>query len=220
MHEPLVSARSRLTIGLEFDEQARLHPQWASVWFAGLISDAIQTLPDQDPWRHLTGTVKVNGDDLIARGKFPVPTETGAIGHRGDFGTWHDTTDVRMAEMDDPALDIGLAVVADPIPKESAALLAFAGQGWASLNTAIGLLATGVNESIFDLCEPAVRWAYFRRNIYVGNDDPYIVFSAFAWLYRADMMTLGRLWDTAEVNTQIEENHIDHEAYEAHYLGN
>lgn len=219
LHEPLIGSKSRLYHAMRLDEETRLHPVWAGVWFAGLIADAIQSLPEDDPWRSLSGRIHTGDDTLVAQGRYPVPEHTGATGRNGAFGSWHDASDLRTAEMGDPHVDIGLAAVADPLPKEPAALLAFAGLGWAHLNTAILLAERESEQSVFELCEPAVRWAYYRRGIYVGRDDPYVVFSAFTWLYRADMSALGSPWKTEEVDSQIDENRVDNSAYAARYLG-
>lgn len=226
--EPLMSLRARNRAA---DRMAQLHvrhPQDTLLFYAGVCADMIGTLPDNDPWRHLSGRF---GDHTT--GPNP-PDVDGVVGPDGKpFGTWHDAADLSPLLYATPADDPGLAaLVDDDLTPAAGAVLAAAGGGWESAyDMARGIADTPVPDTIelarvTDLrtrdsfrrgmglhrvregCEQAVRWAAHRRRSYMGPGDVWLTESVFRWGWRACRSMEGKEWPDDEIVQAITDERV------------
>lgn len=165
----------------------RQEPSTAQVWFAGVIFSVMGTLPDTDPWSHLSARV----DRSTTRGTAP-PPDVGATGEHGRFGTVDDGRDL-AGNAEDPALDLYLAALAESLDDRSAAVLAFARDGWRQALVALSTVTSA--DATFDVGSAALRWAAWRRRCYIPADDPHLLTQAGLWIRRARAAGSGNDWD-------------------------
>ena len=83
--------------------QAKAHPLRAVTLLAGALTDLLDSLPDDDPWRHLDPAT---------------------------FGTYRDGLDLVPSEAVVIAEDIGLAALARPLRHGGARVMSEAQHGW------------------------------------------------------------------------------------------
>lgn len=208
--EPLIPTTTRLAIDREMQAAFEADPKWAAAWAGGVVSSLIRSLPDDDPWRHLTAFFEPL-EPLIGYAGVGRPSK-GATTAQGDFGSLRDMLDIRAPELSDAQSDVGLAAVADPISDQAAATIAYAEVSWAR---AAFVLETVDPEELFGVATDAIRYAAARRRAYVGTDDPFFVHLCFAWQWRADRSVEAEYWDTDEIDVELRENSIDPGSYAA-----
>lgn len=135
--EPLLPTAHRVHLDRRMQQVCETHLEWACAFYGGVIADMVRTLPDDDPWRGLSGRLP---DCLVG-----TPPSDGAFGAwRSDgrqFGAVDDATDLLPAITPDPGLDPGLAALASGLAPTAAALLAFGEAGWSTCRDACLALA-------------------------------------------------------------------------------
>lgn len=200
----LATTGRRIAIDAAMGALCSRHRTWACWWFGGLIADHMRALPVDDPWRSLSAAVG-SGRGRMVRGDWPASDGVGAIGLYGRFGASADGMDL-IGSTDLPSsADPGLTALADGLTDLSAALLAFAADGWATAGKVAEMVTSGPQERrAFALLSSAASWAMWRHRCYVGHDDPLPMNSGHEWVWRADELTAGRGLDWAE-GARIEE---------------
>ncbi len=198
----LVPTARRLMLDEAMAGLCQEHSRWACWWFAGVTSDLMRALPSDDPWRHLSAGVGV-GKARMTRGRWATP-ETGARGARDRFGSPSDGADLVLDVGLPPAADPGLAALADGLSDESAAVLAFAADGWKPGGLAAIAVVGSARETTFPVLGRCLAWAMWRHRCYAGAGDPLPMDSGQAWGWRADELAAGRDLDDAEC-ARIEE---------------
>lgn len=226
--EPLISLRARNRAASEIASLHVHHRAQARLFWAGVCSDIVRTLPVRDPWRQLSARY---GARTVGPNPPPV---NGALDPDGrPFGTWHDAADltplVYATPSDDPAL---AALVDDDLTPAAAAILAAAAGGW---RVCLDMITTveetpspvtaelaGVTdlatresyrrgESLHrarEACEQAIRWAVHRRRAYIGPADAWPAESVFRWGWRACRAMEGKGWPDDEIETAIAEERV------------
>lgn len=200
--DPLLPVADRDHYLDKMSEVTRSSPDWSQLFFAGVISDMILTLPTTDPWRRLSARV---GDVTV--GTAP-PDSDGAVRPDGNrFGTWRDCTDVIEPVFDHPQLDPALAAVASDLPSQAAVLLAAAAHGWSQARLAAAEVSkTG---DLFDAAHAAMSWSMHRRRAYGVQTDPWPIESVYRWSWRADRSERGQQWPADQVDEAIEDQSIE-----------
>lgn len=206
LHEPLLPPRLRNRLDGNFTRAHREHPDRVHVFLAGLIAEAIRTLPEDDPWRHLSGQI-----DNITVGHHP-PDNDGAVSDLDGepFGSWRDSVDVSGFEAITPWDDTALIAVTDELHPHAAATLAAGAFGWRAVARMIRqaeivgdrpVIPPGTDPMPF-LTDPAylaahdlahartsatnaVRWAAHRRRSYLGYSDPWLPDAITWWAHAA-----------------------------------
>lgn len=185
--EPLIRLDSRIEIEQCLTAIASCTPHRVAAWGAGFLSDLVQSLDPDDPWRKLT--VSTNG-------------ATNLSGH--PFGSVLDATDVLRFTADDIGSDLGLAALEKPLEAESAALVALAGRGWRP--TYLWMSTYLIGEAVLDnlqadrfwhALDRALRWTIHRRKVILGSDDPFIPVCGVQWLSRSSKIMKGEEWNEA-----------------------
>ncbi|GEL47775.1 hypothetical protein CHO01_28910 [Cellulomonas hominis] len=196
--EPLISTRRRADLDAAMRQRATESPRWAVIFFAGMVSDQIQTLPAEDPWRHLSARA---GD--LTRCDVPRPPDsTGAVSGGDVFGQPSQGEDLVDLSPGDPGAEVTSAALADGLEPPAAAVLAFAADGWRAAAGALEeVLAQG--HEVFEIGADALRWAVWRRRAYVGADDDLTMLSAMQWAWRAQALSEGGALDLAESETTM-----------------
>lgn len=216
--EPLLSLSQRARLE---DDLAALHhrdPDTVHMFFAGLVSDLSQTLPDKDPWCHLSGRAGKACYGPNPPGDMGASTAAGA-----PFGTWTDAVDVlplTFATVDD---DPQLCALAGGLEPDAAAILGAGATGWrgclevvqevfetplacpgsSDAWTAAGYEHGARLNRVRKASSQAVRWLAHRRRAWVGAGDPWPAESAFRWAWRAARTADGRTWDEADVTRAL-----------------
>lgn len=228
--EPLLTTHERVLIDREMIRFIRQNPNWSAAWFAGLLYDTVATLPADDPWRNLSGTIVAprSGRRLVAEHPgVAAPRFTGARTAHGPFGSVSNTTDLLGEPVGDPAVDVAVAAVRHDMDPVAAALVAFAGHGWRCTRGAIeevyswawkdgsGLerSAKAAQLAALESVAQAVRAVTHRRRIYSGSDDQFTVLCAYSWLARADAAMENREWEAANGQEIVESAAIEDGAW-------
>ena len=177
--DPLVVHAYRETADDELRSTSADFPEWFAVWASGVLADLIETLDPEDPWRNTT--VNSSGAVILPDGSA--------------FGTWHNATDLLpLPPEGDPALDVGLAAVAQALSSESALLWHAAQVGrQEALEQMLAIEVGGA----YPVAAPAIERAMFRRRVFMGQEDAYIPQVCSDWSLRADRITAGEPWDEA-----------------------
>ena len=222
LHDPLLSPRDRAV-----REDAMLavclgHPLWAATFYGGVLADLARSLPDDDPWRALSGRIgSLTVGDLA-------PERDGAVKADGSrFGDASDAFDLLPLSFRTVKADPALAALAEPLSAQSAALVAFAGHGWQVTGDAVTELrntphpaaipgsgsirvvsparyAQGIaGHLVRDTARDAVRWLVHRRRAYVGAEDAWPMESVFRWAWRCDQIAADLSWPVADVEPGI-----------------
>lgn len=168
LDEPLVPPRRVHTVVAGLADIVVTRPVWADAWMAGLLTAVMRSLPDDDPWRTLSGRVTVDGqpvyqlgdpdaaaaaadrpaDDLPTGPDLPAGNRVTAVcwSRRGRFGSGVDHTDLAWPEGADQTCDPTLAGGHTDLPGLSAVLLAGAGrdtgESWRAIRAVRHLLET------------------------------------------------------------------------------
>lgn len=221
LYDPLLTPRDRavredamLTVCFE-------NPTWAAGFYGGVIADLARSLPDEDPWRHLSGRV-----GSMTVGQNP-PERDGAVRPDGArFGDYVDATDITPLSFRTVEADPALAALAEPLAPQSAALVAFGELGWEIAGRAVKAVhetphpvavpgsgirvvsptrySTGVaGHHLRDTARDAVRWLVHRRRGYVGAEDTWVMESVFRWAWRCDQIAASLSWPVADVEPGI-----------------
>lgn len=101
--EPLIDPYDRVATLEAMRTQASWHPLQAVTLLAGALTDLVDSLPDDDPWRHVDPST---------------------------FGTYRDGLDLVPTEATEIREDLGLAALARPLGRDGAQLLSDAEHGW------------------------------------------------------------------------------------------
>ena len=134
MCEPLVSPSTRATNEAAMIRFVAHSPEWAAVFFAGLLHEIAVTLPPDDPWVNLAAMVDL---DVIRTGE-PAPDRSGRMFRRGitwdapnigafcedgkPFGTVQDAFDLTPPDLGEPDVDLGLAALVPNLSPLAAAM--------------------------------------------------------------------------------------------------
>ena len=222
LSRPLLSPGQRARMEADLAKAHRLQPDQVQLFFAGIISDVVLTLPETDPWRKLTGR--------FADGTAGVdpPLWNGAANADGSrFGTWRDATDLTPLEAGSVWDDHGLVEIADDLSPQAAAILAAGCYGWreclAMIRTVrtvgaprehdgevVAMFGSLEYAEIADLsfvreaCVDAVRWGLFRRQSYLGPIDEWPEQGLFEWAWRATRITEPPGWSDADVANNLQ----------------
>lgn len=195
--EPLIGTARRAQLDAEMRQRTAQTPLWGATFFGGMISDAIRTLPEEDPWRHLSARLRV-GQIALTRGEIPRPPEvTGAVLRDKAFGAPDAGSDLVDLTPGDPSSAVASAALAEGLNPVSAAVLAFGADGWRHSAEALASVPTG-GRDMFDTGADALRWALWRRRTYVGLDDPMTMLSAMQWAWRAQQVAESGVMDLAD----------------------
>lgn len=189
-------------------------PARGRLWLAGVIGDLVASLPQPDPWRHLSARVPVaGGTDIVLLGTATPPAGLGAASAAGEFGTWRDGVDLVPPAHANLLVDSGLIALAEPLEPASAALLALCGSDFRTGARALEELATG-GPGAFDIAAPALRWAAWRRRVYTGPEDTYPMTTGFMWLNFAARLAAGEGFDDTQWQADRESGALPAELYD------
>lgn len=212
--QPLVRPGLAVKIARQARATMALDPPRARYWLAGLIGDIVSSLPSIDPWRSLSARVPVLGNpDIVVLGSVPPPDSLGAASARGPFGTWQDGADLVPPTHPNLLIDRELIVLAEGLVPASAAVLAMCASDFHTGARALQVLGPGGPES-FDIGAPALRWAMWRRQVYVGQEDTWAHTAAMMWLHRAGALVTGEQFDEETWQEDREEGALPDELYE------
>lgn len=197
LSEPLLSLAQRQQ--LEAD-MARLvdDGEWGAHFCGGVLADLALSLPDNDPWRHLSGRLGELATPTPPPGPGP-----GAWAVSGRvFGVIDDAEDLLPPTFSDPLTDPALAALAPGLTPEPAALIAFATVDWQACGKACALLSG----DLYDSFATAVRWLVHRRRTHLGVDttgDTWPTESIYRWTQRATAITTGADWSPGQIDRLI-----------------
>ncbi len=196
---------------------------WAATFFGGMIADAVRTLPGEDPWRHMSAKIRV-GQIELTRGEIPRPPEvTGALLRGQAFGAPDAGKDLVDLTPGDPSSAVASAALAEGLNPVSAVVVAFATDGWRHAGEVLRSVPTG-GRDLFDTGAEALRWALWRRRVYVGLDDPMTMLSGMQWAWRAQQVAESGEMELADsekelVAQSIADYSIPAGSYERYRLG-
>lgn len=159
-------------------------PHMARLWAGGLLRDLIDALPAADPWRN----------------------------PREGFGTWQDGADLIPPTHRNLFIDIGLAALATPLEPSSVALIRAATGG---IDDVLASFAADVPEpDLFNTVLPALRWLTWRRRVYVGPEDPFVLLTGFEWIHRARLIADGQPWSRQAWMDAARSGRVDDDEYD------
>lgn len=230
--EPLLSDANRTTVTRGMVALTEDRPEWVVVYLTGLLHDLMHTLPEEDPWRHLSALIDLDQvrsglptrdrDQRLARRSSRhrvLPSRTGALLVSPDaeprpFGTAADASDLVAPGAGDPSTDVGTAALATNLSPLGAALLAMSAHDLVLLRYVVDQtlralkaaeargLVDSASESLIASAGAAARWLTHRRRVYAGIDDNFVAVIGFAWVSRADRVLAGE--DIAAVGSMAE----------------
>lgn len=209
MTDPLIPPGYRERMDAQMSAQISVQPRWGSFFLGGAISDLIHTLPDDDPWRHISARF---GDYAIGD---KAPGFDAAVTADGSpFGTYLNALDVSGQVMAYPEIDPGLISFAQDL--SPAGCYALASGALSHQEAAKALLDALVPFGAYDATEdhqqdamvtavihpevplegsgallaeaglPALRWAAARRRSYLNSfDDGYLFEILARWSHLA-----------------------------------
>lgn len=185
--DPLVDLESRTETEKAIADLASTDPHWLAAWASGLLSDIVRSLDPDDPWRNLK------------------QSDQGVLHPDGSpFGSYVDATDVVHANTDDLRSDLGLVAVEKRLSPDAATLIAVANQGWSK--TLVWMRANMISDAalsseeakkFYATINSALRWATYRRRLFVGFDDHFVPVFGVEWTNRAYKILSGESWDEA-----------------------
>ncbi|QCU77600.1 hypothetical protein E7744_04715 [Citricoccus sp. SGAir0253] len=174
--EPLVSDAYRSAASDELRRLSATEPQWFGLWAAGVLTDLVESLDPEDPWRN---TSEADGVVVLPDGS--------------PFGTWRNATDLLPVPVEaDPALDVGLAALAEPLGLASTRAWLAARSGREAVVAELAAIDVG---GAYPVAVPAIEWAMFRRRLFMGQEDAYIPQACIAWAARAEHIARAEAWD-------------------------
>ncbi|MCY1157497.1 MAG: hypothetical protein MOP51_518 [Citricoccus sp.] len=174
--EPLVSDEYRASASDELRRISSTDPQWFRLWASGVLTDLVETLDPEDPWRN-------TGDQ---EGAVVLPDGS-------PFGDWRNATDLLPVPSEaDPSLDVGLAALAQPLSPASSRVWLAAQSGRDAVLEALDGIDVG---GAYSVAVPAIEWAMFRRRLFMGQEDAYIPQVCTAWTARAEHIARSEPWD-------------------------
>lgn len=170
-----------LTDSMRIDNRERMRascvrlPSWASVWFAGVLSDILYTLPGTDPWKHPR-------------------RDTNGVVTDEEFGTWTAATDLGVsAQLEDVSLSRDYAAIATPLSQPGRDVLAAAAAGFQACRDCLQPQGGETDGGrMFDIGSEALTWACFRRGQYLGGEDNFPFEVMVSWGQRAADFLSGR----------------------------
>lgn len=178
---PLLPPRRRAVFEDAMSGAFDTWPEWCHTYVAGTLVCLVATLPNNDPWRHISA----RSGNLVA-GQCPPATDGVVRDDRGRrFGSWRDATDLIVPVFTEPESDPSLIELADPLTPLAGLLLATAGVGdWRATRDMMAEIATGLGAAVDDFGRPfsavlgrlsrdtareAIAWALHRRKAYGGE---------------------------------------------------
>lgn len=215
LSEPLMSTLRRADVDADMASFIDRNPRWACRWAAGVLHDVSRTLPPDDPWLRLSGTIDLARISVGEPGAVeetwlehrhpegaPPPGETGAVLPDGQrFGSVGDSGDILLPDLGAPESDIGLVGLAEPLPDLAAGVAGFVSAPPAELVRTLTAVhqhlwlagLTGKSEesagvAFLGVLSPVIRRFVHRRRVYTGQDDPFPSVAGFAWMARADRL--------------------------------
>lgn len=174
--EPLVADDYRASASEELRRISSTDPQWFCLWASGVLTDLVETLDPEDPWRN---TRDEDGVVVLPDGS--------------PFGHWRNATDLlSMPAEADPTLDVGLAALAVPLSPAAARVWLAAQSGRDDVFAVLSGIDVG---GAYPVAVPAIEWAMFRRRLFMGQEDAYIPQVCTAWTARAEHIVRAEPWD-------------------------
>lgn len=174
--EPLVADDYRASASDELRRISSTDPQWFCLWAAGVLTDLVESLDPEDPWRnaHVLDGVVVLPD-----------------GSR--FGAWRNATDLLPVPSGaDPSGDVALAALAQSLSPATARAWLAAQSGRDAVLEELGRIDVG---GAYPVAVPAIEWAMFRRRLFMSQEDAYIPRVCTAWAARAEHIVRAEPWD-------------------------
>lgn len=201
--DPLVDLDNRTETENAVTALAGSDPHWLAAWAAGLLSDIVRSLDPEDPWRKLS------------------LSEHGALHPDGSpFGSYVDATDMVHPNTDDLRSDLGLAALEKRLTPDAASLVAVANQGWSKTldwiraNLIVDtVLPPEEAKKFFSTIHSALRWAIYRRRLFVGFDDHFVPVSGVEWTNRAYKILNGESWDEARAARFLQQSAVPAGSY-------
>lgn len=170
--EPLIPLRTRQQLESDLERTATDHEMWGVLFFAGVVSDLVSSLPAADPWR----TIRLVDGQAVIDGR--------------PFGTLQDHLDLIPSISPDPSIDVALAAVIDPVPSKAAAFVAAAFDGRAAAVAHLDRVSSVPGE-VYEVGAEAVRLLVFRRRCMMGPLDSFSVDSCWWWSEQAYRLEVG-----------------------------
>ena len=208
--DPLTPLSTRLRLEHQMLVWVRQNGVCASAWFAGMLWQVVATLPRDDPWWAL-GVRGVEGVG-VDRGVTPggVSGVWGADGVK--FGSLDSARDVVFPSHPDPRLDPVLSPLVEGLDEFAGGVLALAFDGWEGpfdvLSRVVALGDEGADR-VLAAGSAALRWAVWRRRVYVGRTDFYPLMVAQAWLGRALTVVSGGVVDVSGCVVEVGVERVD-----------
>lgn len=203
--EPLVPLDARIAYEKAMRELCERSPIWCATWFGGVLANVVRSLPDADPWRHLSARLS----ERHCIGTPPAEGEGAWLPDGTPLRSWEAALDAVFKTFGNPEHDLGLFALTKALHPRAAALIAFAELGWEdSIQACRDLTSMKVHgdADFYSLASSALRWASHRRRSLLGvyaAEDSWPVDSAFRWIWRTQKI-VGRLeWPFEEVESEI-----------------
>ncbi|WNM27345.1 hypothetical protein RN607_14270 [Demequina capsici] len=210
MVEPLTSATTHMRRENDMVRWVKKNPTVAAAWFSGVLWQIMATLPEDDPWRRISVRARGDHGEVIER-LDPPDSMMGAWLDGVAFGIAADGMDVVPRTVSDDTLDVGLVALAENLPRLAAQALGLAPDDFRDVMAVFmasrSFLAPELyGRELFDMGAAALRWAIWRRRIYVGRADRLPLIVAVAWLRRAELVATGQAMSVEECRFEI---HMD-----------
>lgn len=215
--EPLTIGRTMTRLESDCVRWCTANPTIAPAWFAGMVWQILATLPADDPWRQIAVRGRDSEGRIVERGQ-PPEGRMGAWLHGSLMDSEEPGTDLTPRSSLDVSLDHGLVALNHGISERGAQVLGF---GFDSFEAAAEMLKADAvamapelfGRSIFDAGSAALRWALWRRRVYVGRTDPYPLMVALEWLERAGRVSRGESIDLGGCEFEISTEKIEDTAW-------
>lgn len=178
--DPLIADELRTEAQQSMQRLCSRWPRWAALWYAGVASTTVLTLPATDPWR--------NKHPLVTT---PLVHQARSV-PRQRFGTVDDAVDLTACLSEDLAGDIGLAAFAEPLNDDAAHVLAAAAGGWRTAALVLASRVAPETDLIFSTGHAVLRWAFARRRQYTGHEDTATQDVMLNWGWIASRIAHGR----------------------------
>lgn len=215
--EPLLDETARVKIATDMGHFIDRNSEWSVAFLAGVLTDLAQSLPTNDPWRHMAGLIDLRqvatgipAEDKNMRlarrsERAPLPGLTGAITVEGrPFGTRRDAADLIAPGASDVSTDLSMAAVAVNLSPLAAALVAFASHDPKTVQVVLGqtlhhlwmanvgsVMPQTAGQAMFEAASSAIRWLIHRRRAYTGIDDTFPNIVGLSWIAKADRVNAG-----------------------------
>jgi hypothetical protein len=200
MLRPLLHPRRRARFEDSMASAFLDSPRWCNNYVGGVLVCLVATLPNNDPWRHISA----RAGDLTAGEHPPIADGVSRDDTHRMFGTWKDATDLIAVVFTEPTSDPSFVELAEELSPEAGLLLAVAGKGdWRATRDMMAAvtaqLAAGIDDFgrshsavigrlCRDVAHEAFAWALHRRMAYGG--EVYAEEILLRWTILATRITL------------------------------